>query len=94
MEGTHTTLAFQCATPHIVTLSRQGSVTTFLEFAPGSKQTAVYQTPFGSFDVLLATKRVDNRLLSGEGLRLEYIMEMGGARAERTVLELSLLKDA
>ncbi|WP_173444100.1 DUF1934 domain-containing protein [Selenomonas ruminantium] len=50
-----------------LTLIRRGAVDMQLEFRLGEKTRSVYRTPYGNFDLLVETKRLDIYFNDGEG---------------------------
>ena len=90
MEGSVSTVGFDPNHPGLVSMLRSGSVSTALVFEEGKRHTCVYDTPFSSFDVCVATKKVDNALLSEGRLELDYIIEIHGAQAERCRMTLTV----
>lgn len=91
MEGATTTVYFQKSDPHIVTMTRTGTVRTALVFEEGQRHRCVYETPVMPFEVSVETKRVQNAVEATGLLRLDYTVELRGANAERTQFEMKLL---
>lgn len=84
MAGSTTTLTYAVDNPELVTMLREGSVSTALVFEEGKRHHCLYQTPFMPFEVCVHTVKVDNRLESDRVLMLDYFVEIRGGRAERT----------
>ena len=59
MAGTLTTITF---TPSNAVLKRTGAVTSRMVFAPGTRNTFLYQTPYGTSTVGLETQRYRSTL--------------------------------
>ena len=70
---------------------RDGAVSTVLVFESGKRHHCIYQTPFMPIEVCVHTLKVENRLLEEGYLNLDYIIEIRGARAERTKFRMELL---
>ena len=91
MEGSHTAVSFSEAEPSVVTMTREGGVSTNLVFESGKRYRGVYQTPYMPFEICVRTLKVEN-CLSGVGtLTLDYVIEIRGAKAERNKLFLQIL---
>ena len=74
MEGTHTSLTVQ---PHAVTLSREGTMNTRMEFEEGKKHYFLYDTPYGSTTLGLNTHRIRNGLgYHGGDIEIDYVVDM------------------
>ncbi len=91
MEGSTTAVSFLEADSGIVTMIREGAVSTALVFEEGKRHHCVYNTPFMPFQVCVHTLKVDNKLLSEGTVELDYIVEIRGARAERTKFRMEVL---
>ena len=88
MEGSHTSISFDKTQPHIITKIRTGMVSATLVFEEGQRHHCVYKTPFMPFEVCVRSIKVKNLFLSGGLIELDYIVEIRGARAERTNLSI------
>ena len=91
MKGSLTSVSFLEADSGIVTMQREGAVSTALVFEAGKRHHCLYKTPFMPFQVCVHTLRVDNKLLTDGYLDLDYIVEIRGAKAERTKFRMELL---
>lgn len=91
MDGAHTTLLFHTDDAGLVSLTRSGAVTTAMTFRAHCRALCIYDTPFMPFQVGIHCLTVDNRLLTDGILKLDYIIEIRGARAERCEMEFSIL---
>lgn len=91
MEGSSTAVSFLEGDPGMVSMIREGVVSTALVFEAGKRHHCLYQTPFMPFEVCVYTKKVENRLLDEGYLELDYMIEIRGARAERTQFRMELL---
>ncbi len=59
MEGTRTSLSVQ---PRSVVLSREGEISSVMEFEEGKKHYFLYETPYGHTTMGLDTQRIRKRL--------------------------------
>ena len=92
MEGSKTSISYSEDAPSLVTMVREGSVSTALVFEQNRRHHCVYKTPYMPFEVCVHTLRVDNKLEDERSLFIDYIIEIRGAKAERTKLELTYLQ--
>ncbi len=91
MEGSSTFVTFLKGQEGIVSMVREGSVSTALVFEEGKRHHCVYNTPFMPFQVCIHTLKVDNKLLTDRYIDLDYIVEIRGAQAERTKFRMEIL---
>ena len=91
MAGATTAVSFMLEQPSVVSMLRDGAVSTVLVFEAGKRHHCIYQTPFMPFEVCVHTLKVENRLLEDGFLNLDYMIEIRGARAERTKFCMELL---
>ena len=91
MSGSTTAISFLERDVGIVTMIREGAVSTALVFEANKRHHCLYKTPFMPFQICVHTLKVDNRLLSDRYLDLDYIVEIRGAQAERTKFHIELL---
>lgn len=91
LEGSTTAVSFAKDDRGIVTMIREGAVSTALVFEAGKRHHSVYNTPFMPFTVCVHTLTVSNRIDTDGVLELDYIVEIRGAQAERTKFKLELL---
>ena len=90
MEGSRTAISFELSRPDIVTLTREGNVSTAFVFENGKRHHCVYNTPYMPFEVCIKTISVNNDFLETGCIDLDYVVEIRGARAERTKISLSV----
>lgn len=90
MEGARTCVSFAADAPELVTMMRGGTVSTALVFEPHRRHICVYHTPYMPFEVCVYASRVENRLLELGTLKLDYIIELRGAQAERTRFTMNI----
>lgn len=92
MEGAHTKLLFDRANRGLVSLLREGSVSTALVFEEGRRHTCTYNTPYFPIELRVETKRLSNTItFDGGVLRADYLIEMNGMLAERTQITVALI---
>ncbi len=92
MDGSTTAVSFMREQPKVVSMIREGAVSTALVFEVGKRHHCVYHTPFMPFEVCVHTLKVENRLLEEGYLDLDYVIEIRGAQAERTKFRMEILK--
>jgi uncharacterized beta-barrel protein YwiB (DUF1934 family) len=90
MEGSKTSVSFDIDQPGIVTMMRTGAVSTALIFEKDKRHHCVYNTPYMPFEVCVKTIDVKNRIFELGHLELDYIVEIRGAKAERTKLYMKI----
>ena len=91
MEGSLTSLTFLKNDPSVITMMRSGIVSATLVFEEGMRHHCIYKTPFMPFEVCVHTTKVVNLLTVGNTLELDYIVEIRGAKAERTKFKMQIL---
>ena len=92
MEGASTSISFDLADKGIVTMLREGSVSTALVFEAGRRHHCLYKTPYMPFEVCVNTLSVENKLEKDGTLFLDYLVEIRGAKAERTKFEMKIIE--
>ena len=86
--GTLTTITF---TPSSAVLKRTGTVMSRMVFAPGARNTFLYQTPYGTSTVGLETQRYRSTLGEHGGvLDLLYVVDFDHACANRNQLKITV----
>ena len=92
MEGSTTTVSFAENAPETVTMIRYDSVSTTLVFEQEQRHICVYETPIMPFEICIYARKVQNDLtMDGGSIVLDYLIEIHGAKAERTLFELHVL---
>jgi uncharacterized beta-barrel protein YwiB (DUF1934 family) len=91
MEGTSSQLSFLLSQPQLVTMLRSGSVSTALVFEPNQRHFCTYKTPYMPFEVCVKTLNVKNNIGDNGCLELDYIVEIRGAKAERTTFSMRIM---
>lgn len=91
MDGSTTAVSFLREQSGIVTMLREGAVSTALVFEEGKRHHCVYNTPFMPFQICVHTLKVDNGIMENKILELDYVVEIRGAQAERTKFRMELL---
>lgn len=88
MEGTKTIMKINEDTLRIL---RSGTTTSDLMFKKGTDHVSLYNTPFGTLEVLIKPRKVDIDMdENGGNVKLEYKMEAFGLDAIENALELSI----
>ena len=90
MEGSSTAVSFLESETGVVSMIREGAVSTVLVFESGKRHHCVYNTPYMPFEVCVHTLKVDNRLMEEGYLDLDYVIEIRGAQAERTKFRMEI----
>ena len=91
MAGSITTVTFLKNDPSVVSMIRSGLVSTTLVFEEGKRYHCMYKTPFMPFEVCIRTIKVENSMAVFGTLSLDYIVEIRGAKAERTRFSFQIL---
>lgn len=92
MDGVNTEMKFKKDAPQEISISRTGALEAFMYFEEGKRHICVYNTGIMPFEICIYSKRVDNRLLSDGVLEIEYIIEIKGACAQKTVFKMEIEK--
>lgn len=92
MEGSVTAITYLESSRGVVSMIRRGSVSATLVFEEGKRHHCIYNTPIMPFEVCVKTNSVVNRLDIDGSLKLDYIVEIRGAKAERTKFYMQVLK--
>ena len=91
MEGSTTTVTFLKNEPTVISMIREGMVSTTLVFETGKRHHCLYKTPFMPFEICVRTIKISNSILGVGALSLDYVVEIRGAQAERTKFSLQIL---
>ncbi len=91
MDGSVTKIVFDKSNPYLLSILREGSVSTALVFEEGKRHLCVYQTPYFPIELCITTLSLENTL-SYEGGRMnaEYLVEMNGILAEKTNITVTV----
>ncbi len=92
MEGSRTVISYDVNDKGIVTMMRTGAVSTALVFEKGKRHHCVYKTPYMPFEVCVRTLEVRNDIDVSGCMELDYIVEIRGARAERTKFSIRIIE--
>lgn len=93
MEGAHSTITYRTADRGLVTMIRTGMVSTALTFKAHHRAICTYDTPYMPFSIGIHALTVDNRLDTEGELKLDYIIEIRGARAERCEMVMKISEE-
>ena len=91
MDGSTTSISYDTSAIGVVSMIREGAVSTVLVFEEGKRHHCVYNTPFMPFEVCVHTLKVENNLEGVGSLSLDYVVEIRGAKAERTKFTMQIL---
>ncbi len=89
MDGSTTAISFSEDNPSLISMVREGSVSTALVFEQGKRHRCAYNTPYMPFELCVHTLKVDNKLSTDRTIFIDYIIEIRGAKAERTKMEIN-----
>ena len=88
MQGTRTSFTF---TPTEVVLSREGTLTSKMIFREGTKNTFLYDTPFGSATMGLDTHRIHSTLgPKGGDMEIDYVVDFDHAVVGRNKFRINV----
>jgi uncharacterized beta-barrel protein YwiB (DUF1934 family) len=88
MQGTRTSFTF---TPDEVVLSREGTLTSKMIFREGTKNTFLYDTPFGSATMGLDTHRIHSTLgPRGGDMEIDYVVDFDHAVVGRNKFRINV----
>lgn len=93
MAGARSTVTYRTADRGLVTMIRSGLVSTAMTFKAHHRAICTYETPYMPFSIGIHALTVDNRLDTEGVLKLDYIIEIKGARAERCEMEMKIQED-
>ncbi len=86
-----TEIHFHKDSPNLVTICKAGMATTVMTIEQGVRHSCVYRTPFMDFEMRIHALRVVNTVTEKGGrLKFDYALEIRGAEAHRTVMEIEL----
>ena len=92
MQGSKTKVCFDKKEPSLVSILREGAVSTALVFEEGRRHLCVYQTPYFPIELCVNTLTLENTLsYDGGSMYAEYLVEMNGVLAEKTIITISIL---
>ena len=90
MAGARSTVTYRTSDRGLVTMLRTGMVSTAMTFKAHHRAICTYDTPYMPFSIGIQALTVDNRLDTEGELRLDYIIEIRGARAERCEMVMKI----
>ena len=93
MAGARSTVTYRTADRGLVTMLRTGLVSTAMTFKAHHRAICTYETPYMPFSIGIHALTVDNRLDTEGVLKLDYIIEIRGARAERCEMTMKIQED-
>jgi uncharacterized beta-barrel protein YwiB (DUF1934 family) len=90
MAGARSTITYRTSDRGLVTMLRTGMVSTAMTFKAHHRAICTYDTPYMPFSIGIHALTVDNRLDTEGILKLDYIIEIRGARAERCEMTMKI----
>ena len=93
MEGATSTVTYRTCDRGLVSMLRTGMVSTAMTFKAHHRSICTYETPYMPFSIGIHALTVDNRLDTEGILKLDYIIEIKGARAERCEMVMKIQED-
>ena len=93
MAGATSTVTYRTCDRGLVSMLRTGMVSTAMTFKAHHRSICTYETPYMPFSIGIHALTVDNRLDTEGILKLDYIIEIKGARAERCEMEMKVQED-
>ena len=90
MAGARSTVTYRTADRGLVTMIRSGLVSTAMTFKAHHRAICTYDTPYMPFSLGIHALTVDNRLDTEGEMKLDYIIEIRGARAERCEMTMKV----
>jgi uncharacterized beta-barrel protein YwiB (DUF1934 family) len=88
MEGTTTTMKIK---PHKFSLIRQGSTNTEMEFDKKEKSVSMYNTPYGTLELKIETKKLDVMVdEEGGDIYIKYMLSIVGQEVLDTTLKINI----
>ena len=92
LEGSVTKVFFDKNNPSLVSILREGAVSTALVFEEGRRHLCMYETPYFPIELCVNTLSLENTLnYNGGTIKAEYLVEMNGILAEKTIITITLL---
>lgn len=92
MLGVKTELKFNVKNPSQVSLVRTGEIDSFMSFEAGKRHICVYNTGIMPFEICIYSKSIDNRLLTDGIIEINYLVEIKGACAQKTIFKMEVEK--
>lgn len=91
MEGARTVVSFSKTNRGLVSVTREGSFSTALVFEEGKRHICAYDTPYMPIEVCVVTRSLSNTVCEKGGqLSIDYSVETGGMKNERTSLSIKV----
>ena len=90
--GSVAELSFDKSAPKDVNMARTGAISVIMCFKEGFRHTCVYNTEIMPIEMVIYTKRVDNRFFDLNYVEITYLIEIGGSCAQKTVMKMEITK--
>ena len=92
MAGAKTKVFFDKNNPGLVSILREGAVSTALVFEEVRRHHCVYETPYFPIELCVNTLVLDNKLsYNGGSFHASYLVEMNSILAEKTDITITIL---
>ncbi len=92
LEGSTTKIFFDKENRGLVSILREGTVSTALVFEEGQRHHCVYETPYFPIELCVKTLELDNTLsFDGGSFHAAYLVEMNGLLAEKTEITVTVI---
>lgn len=89
--STEVRLTFPCGEKGSVTVERSGEAETMFTVEEERRQYSVYRTPYGSMELCVYGKRIENSIRpEGGELSMDYAIELQGMTAQRTKMKITV----
>ena len=92
MNGVHTLVKFSADAKNEVSIVRSGAIEAFMYFEEKKRHVCVYNTGYMPFEICIFTSRINNEIEEDGTLELEYLIEIKGACAQKTVFRMEVEK--
>ncbi len=88
MAGSVCRIVFCEARPEILSIVREGEMSTAFSFESGKRHKNTYNTPYGQFDFCVKTIKMENELRKRGRAYIDYIIELRGLVVEHKQIEM------
>lgn len=88
MEGTKTTLKIS---EDVMYLKRVGTTNAEMEFRPKSENVILYNTPYGTLEIITKTKELQVDMMDdGGNVMVDYNLSISGQPGQNTILNINI----
>lgn len=88
--ATTSRIIFHPESPNLVSMTKEGAISTYLSFEEGRTHVCTYDTPFMPFKVYVNSSTVRNTLLEDGRLKLNYLLNINDTPEQQFVIEITL----